>query len=75
VIYRNDGGTLALSDTILPGYWEDNDQAEFDFRSITWADWDNDGDLDLLLPSVFDDSTYTFNTALMRNDGPNGTGP
>lgn len=74
VIYRNDAGTLVLSDTDLPGYWEDNDQADFDLRSITWADYDNDGDLDLLLPSVFDDSTFSYRTALMRNDGPNGTG-
>ena len=74
VIYRNDTGTLVLSDTELPAYWEDNDQADFDLRSITWADYDNDGDFDLLLPSVFDDATYSYRTALMRNDGPNGNG-
>jgi photosystem II stability/assembly factor-like uncharacterized protein len=74
VIYRNDAGTLVLSDTQLPGYWEDNDQADFDLRSISWADFDNDGDLDLLLPSVYTDSTFSFRTALMRNDGPDGSG-
>ncbi|HMB68924.1 MAG TPA: FG-GAP-like repeat-containing protein, partial [bacterium] len=74
VIYRNDAGTLVMTDTVLPGYWEDNFQADFDLRSISWADYDNDGDQDLLLPSVFDDSTFTYRTALMRNDGPNGTG-
>lgn len=74
VIYRNDAGSLVLTDTELPGYWEDNDQADFDLRSITWADFDNDGDLDLLLPSVFDDATFTYRTALMRNDGANGNG-
>ncbi len=74
VIYRNDAGTLAATDTVLPTYWEENDQADFDLRSITWADYDNDGDIDLLLPSVWDDSTYTYRTALMRNDGANGTG-
>jgi len=74
VIYRNDAGTLTQSDTVLPGYWEDNDQADFDLRSITWADYDNDGDLDLLLPSIWDDATFTSHTALMRNDGGNGTG-
>jgi len=74
VLYRNDAGTLVLTDTDLPGYWEDNDQADFDLRSITWADYDNDGDLDLLIPSVFDGSTFTYRTALMRNDGSNGTG-
>ncbi len=74
VIYRNDAGTLSLSDTQLPAYLEDNDQAYFDLRSITWVDYDNDGDLDLLIPSVFDDSTFSYRTSLMRNDGPNGTG-
>jgi len=61
------------SDTVLPAYWEDNDQADFDLPSITWADYDNDGDIDLLLPSVWDDTTFTYRTALMRNDGANGT--
>jgi photosystem II stability/assembly factor-like uncharacterized protein len=74
VLYRNDEGTLVPSDTVLPGYWEDNDQADFDLRSITWADYDNDGDLDLLLPSIWDDVTFTSHTALMRNDGANGSG-
>lgn len=74
VIYRNDAGTLTPTDTVLPGYWEVNDQADFDLRSITWADYDNDGDLDLLLPSVWDPATFTSRTALMRNDGGNGTG-
>ncbi len=74
VIYRNDAGTLVLTDTELPGYWEDNDQADFDLRSMTWADYDNDGDNDLLLPSIFDFNTFSYRTALMRNDGPNGSG-
>ena len=74
VIYRNDAGILNLTDTILPGYWEDNSQAEFDLKSITWTDFDNDADLDLLIPSVYDLNTFSFRTALMRNDGLNGTG-
>lgn len=74
ILYRNDGGTLVPTDTVLPGYWEDNDQADFDLNSISWADFDNDGDLDLLLPSIWDDETFTSHTALMRNDGSNGTG-
>jgi photosystem II stability/assembly factor-like uncharacterized protein len=74
VIYRNDNGTLVLSDTNLPGYWEDNSNAEFDLRSISWADYDNDGDLDILVPSVWDENTFSFKTALMRNDSANGTG-
>lgn len=74
VLYRNDAGTLAPTDTVLPGYWEDNSQADFDLRSISWADYDNDGDLDLLLPSIWDDQTFTSRTALMRNDGADGSG-
>ena len=58
----------------MPGYWEDNSQAEFDLKSITWVDFDNDADLDLFIPSVFDMNTFSFRTALMRNDGLNGTG-
>jgi photosystem II stability/assembly factor-like uncharacterized protein len=73
-IYRNDGGTLVLTDTELPGYSEDNGQADFDLRSITWADYDNDGDADLLIPSSFDEATFEYRTMLMRNDGPNGSG-
>ncbi|NOU45538.1 MAG: T9SS type A sorting domain-containing protein [Bacteroidales bacterium] len=71
-IYRNDAGSIALIETVLPAYWEENDQADFDLRSITWADYDNDADMDLLIPSVYDDSTYSYSTALMRNDGANG---
>jgi len=69
VLYRNDSGNLVLTNVELPGYWEDNDQADFDLRSISWADYDNDGDQDLIIPSVFDQSNYTFRTALIRNDG------
>ncbi len=74
VLYRNDAGTLVPTDSVLPGYQEDNDQADFDLHSISWADFDNDGDLDLLLPSVLDDGSFTTRTALMRNDGSNGSG-
>jgi len=74
VLYRNDTGTLVATEVALPGYGEDNDQADFDLRSITWADTDNDGDLDLLLPSVFDFEEFSYRTALMRNDGAGGAG-
>lgn len=73
VVYRNESGTLQPVATNLPAYWEDNSQAYFDLRSITWADFDNDSDPDLLIPSVWNDTSYTFNTFLMRNDGPDGT--
>ena len=74
VLYRNDAGTLVPTDTVLPGYWEDNSQADFDLRSISWADYDNDGDQDLLVPSVWDEETFVSRTALLRNDGGNGSG-
>ena len=73
VLYRNDSGNLILTDIELPGYWEDNDQADFDLRSISWADYDNDGDQDLTIPSVFDQTNYNYRTALIRNDGPDTT--
>ncbi|MGQ0802206.1 MAG: FG-GAP-like repeat-containing protein [Pseudomarimonas sp.] len=74
VLYRNDAGTLVITDTALPGYREDNDQADFDLHSISWADYDNDGDLDLLLPSIWDAETFTSRSVLLRNDGGNGSG-
>ena len=74
VLYRNQAGDLGPTTVVLPGYWEDNGQADFDLRSISWADYDNDGDLDLLLPSIWDEDTFTSRTALMRNDGSDGAG-
>ena len=78
VLYRNDGGTLALAPTTpaaLPGYDEDsNYSGAYDLRSITWADIDNDADLDLLLPSVLDPDTFEYSTRLLRNDGDDGLG-
>jgi hypothetical protein len=74
VLYRNDSGSLVMTDTQLPGYWEENSQAYFNLHSISWADYDNDGDLDLLIPSVFDFNSFSYKTPLMRNDGPNGSG-
>ena len=74
VLFRNDAGVLVLTDTELPAYWEDNDQADFDLRSISWVDYDNDGDLDIFIPSAVDASTFSYRTLLMRNNGPNATG-
>ncbi len=74
VIYANSAGILEIINTSLPAYWEDNSQADFDLRSITWADYDNDSDPDLLIPSVWDDTSFSYRTALMRNDGPDGSG-
>lgn len=72
-LYRNDGGTLVPTPTVLPDYYEESDFLSMDQRSITWADFDNDGDLDLLIPS----SILEFDrlpTLLMRNDGAGAAG-
>jgi hypothetical protein len=75
VLFRNDGGTLTAIPVALPGYLEDSGYDDtYDLRSLTWADFDNDGDLDLLIPSIFDASNFSYRTALMRNDGDDGAG-
>ena len=75
VVYRNDAGALVALAAVLPGYWEDSSYTgAYDLRSLTWADADNDGDLDLLVPSVVDLVALEYRTALLRNDGPDGTG-
>ena len=72
-LFRNDGGTLAPITATLPGYFEDSTYDDsYDLRSVTWADFDNDGDLDLLIPSIYDEENFSFRTALMRNDGSDG---
>ncbi len=74
-IFRNDAGALFRIATDLPGYREDSGYTgAYDLRSVTWADADNDADLDLLIPSVFDFQTFSFKTVLMRNDGSDGAG-
>lgn len=67
-LYRNDAGTLVRTPTALPPYFEDNAFTTMDQRSITWADADNDGDLDLLVPSSFAGYEWVP-TKLLRNDG------
>jgi len=72
-LYRNDAGTLTPINVTLPGYFEDSGYEDsYDLRSLTWADFDNDGDLDLLIPSIYDEQTFSYRTALMRNDGSDG---
>lgn len=74
-LFRNDGGTLTAIQVALPGYSEDSGYEDsYDLRSLTWADFDNDGDLDLLIPSIYDEATFSYRTALMRNDGDDGAG-
>jgi hypothetical protein len=75
VVYRNYAGSLTPLANVLPGYWEDSSYSgAYDLRSLTWADADNDGDADLLVPSVPDFVNFTWETKLMRNDGPDGAG-
>jgi|CXWL01.1.fsa_nt_gi hypothetical protein len=76
VIFANTGGSLTpLATSPLPGYWEgSNYSGAYDLRSLSWADFDNDGDLDLLIPSVWNGDLFEFSTHLMKNDGPDGAG-
>lgn len=75
VLYRNDAGTLTALATVFPGYREDSSyDGAYDLRSMTWADTDNDGDVDLLIPSAFDETTFEYATKLLRNDGSDGAG-
>lgn len=67
-LFMNEAGVLTSVDAGLPGYEEDNSQAYYDLSSISWADYDNDGDQDLLIPSVFTDTSFSYETKLMRND-------
>lgn len=67
-LFMNEAGTLTSVDAGLPGYDEDNSQAYYDLSSMSWADYDNDGDQDLLIPSVFNDTSFSYETLLMRND-------
>jgi hypothetical protein len=71
-LFRNDSGSFVRSNTQLPNYLEASDGLlAYDLRSISWADIDNDGDLDLLVPSAANNNA-PITTALLRNDGPNG---
>ena len=58
-IYRNDRFAFAEIDARLPGLWP---------GTATWADWDNDGDLDLLLTGSTNGTASGKFTALFRND-------
>jgi uncharacterized repeat protein (TIGR01451 family) len=61
-IYRNDGAdtfTAAITDTLTDIYW----------GSAAWGDYDNDGDLDILLVGDGNDDDYV--AMIYRNDGAN----
>jgi hypothetical protein len=61
-IYRNDGNNSFTEQTSisLTEIWQ---------SSIAWGDYDNDGDLDILLTGVTSSNQYT--SKLYRNDGEN----
>jgi len=72
-LYRNDAGTLVRTATVLPSYFEDSDFTTMDLHSVAWGDFDNDGDLDLVFPSVVSDNN-SLPTVILRNDGPGPAG-
>ncbi|GEM_PF-871861 len=56
-LYRNDNGTFVDAGVSLPGVWG---------ASLAWGDFDNDGDLDILLTGY---GTFSVTTRVFRNDG------
>ncbi|NQV01732.1 MAG: T9SS type A sorting domain-containing protein [Bacteroidia bacterium] len=60
IIIENDNGLFSVSGINLPGVM--NGEA-------CWGDFDNDGDLDILMAGVHEG--LTFYTLIMRNDGNN----
>lgn len=60
-IYRNNGnGTFTDTAVGLPGVM---------WSSVSWGDYDSDGDLDILLSGSFDDASRQYITRIYRNDG------
>jgi len=59
-IYRNDLGTFTDINAGLTGIW---------YGSAKWGDYDNDGDLDILLSGAKTDDTYDPVSKIYRNDG------
>ncbi|MCA9727713.1 MAG: VCBS repeat-containing protein, partial [Candidatus Eisenbacteria bacterium] len=57
-LYRNDAGSFVDSNAALPGLL---------YTKVSWADYDNDGDLDLLLAGLESASGPSV-TKLFRND-------
>ncbi len=64
-VYRNDGnGNFTLIDAGL---------ANLQRGSMAWADYDKDGDMDLLMAGTTDGGNYGRSVYLYRNDGNGGT--
>ena len=74
-VFNNDGGQFTSIGNSFPNYAERSGYTgAYNLRSLSWADYDNDADLDLLMPSVYDSATSAYRTVLMRNDGSDGQG-
>lgn len=58
-VYRNDRGTFTDIEADLVDVW---------YGSVAWGDFDNDGDLDILLTGAQFDSDYIAFTRIYRND-------
>jgi len=59
-VYRNDGGTF-ITDTVASAVL-----TEVQFGSVAWGDYDNDGDLDILLTGQ---ASSGYVSEVYRNDG------
>lgn len=75
-LFRNDGGVLTQTDIALPAYREDSSfESAYDLRAVSWGDLDNDGDLDIVLPTVdAGGGLLQLVPRWARNDGPDGAG-
>ncbi|MBK7047824.1 MAG: VCBS repeat-containing protein [bacterium] len=64
-LYRNDAGAFIPVSTSIPGLMGD-----FADRGLAWGDYDNDGDLDILLMGRgFPGNPEQYHGAIHRNDG------
>ncbi len=61
-LYRNTGGVFSATQSFL-GLMPDNPQG------AAWNDFDNDGDLDLIISGIVDNSPFTVSTVLYQNGG------
>ncbi len=62
VIYRNNNGHFTDAGVSLQGVWK---------SSLDWGDYDNDGDLDLIIAGRTSEGVLSGITKIYRNDGNN----